>query len=80
MENKPWIVWSNEHGAFWGMDHCGYVSDVRYAGRYTTEEAKKICDWQGEPRNPPNEVTLVAPECAGLQLTEEGTLFKPIRF
>ena len=38
-----WVIWSNEHTAFWGEGHRGYVSFVEDAGRYSFEEAFKIC-------------------------------------
>ena len=46
MSNEPekYLVWSNEHKAWWGPDHCGYTPDVTYAGRYTQDEAIKICN------------------------------------
>ena len=38
----PWLVWSNEHNAWWGADERGYFTDVRAAGRYTREQALEI--------------------------------------
>lgn len=35
------VIWSNEHGAFWGPARCGYVGFAE-AGRYTREEADEI--------------------------------------
>ncbi len=37
-----WFVWSFEHNAWWGPNHCGYYTEVRAAGLYTEAEAKKI--------------------------------------
>lgn len=37
-----WLVWSNEHGAWWGPSRCDYVSGIEAAGRYSLEEAMEI--------------------------------------
>lgn len=37
-----WLVWSNEHAAWWGPNRCHYYTDVSAAGRYTLEEAMEI--------------------------------------
>jgi hypothetical protein len=37
-----WLVWSNEHAAWWGPNRCHYYTDVSAAGRYTLEEAMQI--------------------------------------
>lgn len=39
---RKWLVWSNEHRAYWGPGHSGYVEKRSEAGRYTYEEAVKI--------------------------------------
>jgi hypothetical protein len=38
-----WLIWSNEHGAWWNPIWSGYTFDVAQAGRYSLSEAKKIC-------------------------------------
>jgi hypothetical protein len=40
---EPYLVWSNEHAAWWGPDHRGYNTHISHAGNYTREEAIKIC-------------------------------------
>lgn len=40
---KPYVIWSNEHRAWWGPNHAGYCSRVEAAGEYTREEALGIC-------------------------------------
>ena len=37
-----YVIWSFEHDAWWGPDHCGYTTLLATAGRYTAEEAGKI--------------------------------------
>lgn len=37
-----WMIWSIEHGGWWGANRRGYVEDVRKAGLYTFEEADEI--------------------------------------
>lgn len=53
---KVYLVWSNEHGAWWGHNQCGYNAHVKDAGRYSLEEAIRCCDrrsWGGNWRVPP---------------------------
>ena len=38
-----YLIWSHEHGAFWGPGRCGYVNSVAKAGRYSRAEAIDIC-------------------------------------
>ena len=38
-----WIIWSNEHRAFWNPDRRGYTRHIEQAGRYTKAEADAIC-------------------------------------
>lgn len=40
---KIWLIYSREHNAWWGPNHCGYVLESDGAGRYTKDEADKIC-------------------------------------
>jgi hypothetical protein len=44
MVTEPdYLVWSNEHGRWWGPGHRGYVKSMRRAGRYSRAEALAIC-------------------------------------
>ena len=43
MTEKQYLVWSNEHSAWWGENRCGYYTALSAAGRYTRDEALKIC-------------------------------------
>jgi hypothetical protein len=38
-----YLVWSHEHGRWWGVNKNGYVQSFVYAGRYTQREALLIC-------------------------------------
>jgi hypothetical protein len=38
-----WLIWSNEHMAWWRADSCGYTTEVASAGRYTERQAVNIC-------------------------------------
>jgi len=40
---REWLIWSNEHRAWWGPNNAGYPKDVHKAGRYTLAEARSIC-------------------------------------
>lgn len=58
-----WLVWSIEHNAWWGPDHCGYVKDRRAAGLYSYYDAYDIVRMANEHRKsdfPPNEAMIQA--------------------
>ena len=38
-----YLIWSHEHGAWWGKDGCGYVRSIAEAGLYSHAEALRIC-------------------------------------
>lgn len=40
---SDYLIWSNEHGAWWGPGECGYVARTADAGRYSRELALQIC-------------------------------------
>jgi len=39
----PYVVWSNEHRAYWGPGRVGYTRSFNAAGRYSQEVAFEIC-------------------------------------
>jgi hypothetical protein len=41
---RVWLVWSNEHSAWWRPNAAGYCTNVLDAGRYTLEEAMEHCN------------------------------------
>ena len=43
-EIDSWIIWSNEHYAYWAPNECGYRTHIDEAGRYTFKEALRICN------------------------------------
>jgi hypothetical protein len=43
MSEELWLIWSNEHRAWWRANSCGYTQLAVDAGRYTMDEAVKIC-------------------------------------
>lgn len=38
-----YLIWSNEHRAWWRPASLGYTTNIRGAGRYTREQAMGIC-------------------------------------
>jgi hypothetical protein len=59
---STYLVWSNHHRAYWGKSG-GYTANWLTAGRFTREEAAERCSrrtW--EPRTPPPEVMILAPD------------------
>jgi hypothetical protein len=68
---KIWLIWSNQHGAWWKANSYGYDNRVVNAGRFSRSEAQKICsdacyrnDWTiGESNlQSPHEVMVPSPE------------------
>lgn len=60
-----YLIWSNEHGAWWRRLEDGYTQDLALAGRYPRGRAVEIVAaanvaLRGEDE--PNEVMVVAPE------------------
>lgn len=41
--SEAYLIWSNEHRAWWGPDECGYVRRLGDAGRYSRADALIIC-------------------------------------
>ncbi len=39
---KNWLIWSNEHRAFWAAKRLGYTTNMGEAGRYSRAEAVAI--------------------------------------
>lgn len=38
-----YLIWSNEHRAWWRPDRCGYTTHTEAAGRYSRKDAIAIC-------------------------------------
>jgi hypothetical protein len=62
IEFRPyWLIWSNEHNAWWGPGEAGYVTNRKYAGRYPFERACEIVKRANEyiaNGEPPNEAMV----------------------
>jgi hypothetical protein len=41
--DELYLIWSNEHGAWWGPGRRGYVRRIENAGRYSHAQAIEIC-------------------------------------
>lgn len=41
-QDRTWLVWSIEHGAWWKPNENGYTYYRESAGRYTFRQAQKI--------------------------------------
>lgn len=39
-----YLIWSEEHGAWWKHGGCGYTDRIALAGRYPKEQADRIVD------------------------------------
>lgn len=56
-----YLVWSNEHRAWWRPGHQGYTPNYKDAGRYSRKEALTICQMANvaiSPGHAPNEVPV----------------------
>ena len=56
-----YLVWSIEHGKWWGVEHSGYTTKREKAGRYTLEDAAEICRGANQDRDTPDEA--IVPDC-----------------
>jgi hypothetical protein len=69
-----YVVWSNEHSAWWGANRAGYYTHLSSAGRYTRDEAVAIC-WGArggrEFNRNPSEVPILLKDAEAFW-TEEG--------
>ena len=57
-----YLIWSNEHRAWWRPSEAGYTTHVEAAGRYSRERAIAICrDARGGWREgtPPPEIPVL---------------------
>ena len=60
--NLNWLIWSNEHHAWWKANKCGYTKDVATAGRYLFDDAIEICrDARNTEGTPPE--TMIREDC-----------------
>lgn len=59
-ENTEWLIWSNEHNAWWSPASMGYSTLIQEAGKYSFEEAVKIVRHANKYCNPdkPNETMV----------------------
>lgn len=60
-EDPIWLVWSNEHAAWWRPNWRGYTCIIKDAGRYPKRVADQICR-EANYGGRVNEVTVLAPE------------------
>ena len=64
-DTRKYLIWSNEHGLWWGPGYCGYARLISKAGRYKLTEATIICTNANaylKATAEPNEVMVLAPE------------------
>lgn len=58
LEGAKWLVWSNEHHAWWCASGLGYTSNRADAGRYSLAEAVDICERANGHTIDPNETIV----------------------
>lgn len=76
---KLYLIWSNEHNAWWRGGSRGYTNHIGAAGRYAREEAIAICksaNYLFVKRGLPQEIMMVeqdAIDCLGERPEQEYT-------
>lgn len=58
-----YLIWSNEHKAWWGHGHSGYTNRIENAGHYSEKEALEICNganYSWDEDTLPNELPIPA--------------------
>ncbi len=60
-DGPPFLIWSNEHSAWWRANRAGYTIHLREAGWYSHADALSICagardGWR--PGTPPPELPV----------------------
>ena len=60
-DRDPYLIWSNEHRAWWRANRAGYAIDIEAAGLYSRGEACLIAEnardgWR--PGSPPPEIAV----------------------
>lgn len=53
-----YLVWSNEHSAWWRPARCGYTIILVSAGRYSRAEAIEICADARNANGVPSEIPV----------------------
>jgi len=43
MDDLKYLIWSNEHNAWWRSKEAGYTYQIEFAGVYSREETINIC-------------------------------------
>ena len=59
-----YVIWSFEHGGWWGPGRIGYTPYLTRAGRYSQAEADQIVADANRYSLTPNEVAVPDPEAA----------------
>lgn len=65
MDGERYLIWSNEHRAWWKPNRYGYSTLTHEAGTYSKEEAEGIISraniGQSHTKGMPNEVMVLSP-------------------
>lgn len=57
-----YLIWSEEHSAWWRKNCCGYTQTIRHAGRYSEHRAQEIVNNANGDGRTFCEVALAVPE------------------
>jgi hypothetical protein len=56
-----WVIWSEEHGAWWAPNAMGYCRSILQAGRYGFKEAARIVRRAHIARDTLHEIHMLDP-------------------
>lgn len=76
VDDDVYLIWSNEHGAWWGPNTVGYCRRIEHAGRYTQQQALHICTKAMPGRrgaDPLNEIPVRLADLSFMLVTFAGT-------
>lgn len=73
-----YLIWSNEHRAWWGWNHRGYTNRIAKAGRYSRVDALRICNganYSWDENTNPDDLPILEKDALELRCkpAEEGT-------
>jgi hypothetical protein len=70
MASGEYLIWSNEHGAWWRSGSQGYTTSLQQAGRYSREDAIVKCCGHGRGKDKGGAPYEIPVRAADMELVE----------